>query len=134
MNLVEEMKCEVDQPLETILPTASEVCLDFISQLLAFDHTKRISAADALYHPYIVGLSDKVWETVASTPFSWDFDRFEPTRAALKDRVYLEIARLHPDILARDAAQLVKTGRGHLLQGDDEDAAPHTTTTSASTE
>jgi mitogen-activated protein kinase 1/3 len=134
MNLVEEMKYEVVQPLETILPNASEVCLDFITQLLAFDHTKRISAADALYHPYIAGLRDKVWETVASTQFSWDFDRFEPTRSALKDRVYLEIARLHPDILARDAAQLVKTGRGHLLQGDDEDVVPHTTTTSASTE
>jgi len=122
--MVEEMRCEVDRPLESLLPDASQVCLDFLHQLLAFDPTKRISASAALYHPYIVSLSDSVWETVAPTTFSWDFDSFEPTRSALKDRVYLEVARLHPDILARDAAQLVATGRGHLLAGDDILEAP----------
>merc|ERR1719502_2257041 len=112
------MLCQEGQPLESVVPTASEGppgCLDFIRQLLAFDPNTRISASAALSHPYLKDLGDPVWETVAPRPFAWDFDNFEPTRAALKDRVYLECARLHPELLARDAAHLATTGRSGLI-------------------
>jgi len=116
MTIVEqEMRCQVEQPLEQSLPNASQVCVDFIRQLLAFDPTLRISASAALYHPYLADLIDPVWETEAPRPFNWDFDHFDPTCDALKDRVYLECARLHPEILARDAAHLAASDRSHLL-------------------
>jgi mitogen-activated protein kinase 1/3 len=116
MSMVEAMQRDViPQPLEGMLPSASKVCLDFIHKLLAFDHTKRISAEAALEHPYIDALRDPPAETVASRAYAWHFDCFEATPQALKDRVYVECTRLHPDIVARDAAQLAASGRSYLL-------------------
>jgi mitogen-activated protein kinase 1/3 len=126
MTIVEQEMCQqvCSQPFESFFPNASEVCIDFIRQLLAFDPTVRITAAAALSHDYLADLCDPVWETVAPKPFAWDFDRFEPTGAALKDRVYIECARLHPEILARDAAQLAASDRSHLLAEAAELMAP----------
>lgn len=86
------------KPLEDRLPKASEDCLDFVRKLLSFDHTQRISAAGAIAHPYVAHLADAKGETIAEKTFNWDFDRFEPTKQALKDRVFEECARLHPEI------------------------------------
>jgi mitogen-activated protein kinase 1/3 len=116
MSLVEAMQRDViPKPLDSLLPSASQVCLDFLHELLAFDHTKRISASAALEHPYIDSLRDAPYETVAPRAYAWNFDCFEATPQALKDRVYVECTRLHPDIVARDAAQLAASGRDYLL-------------------
>jgi len=78
------------------LPGVTEVCLEFLRELLRIDPEKRISAADALHHPYIVHLSNPQDETVAPEPFAWDFDDFEPTPEALTERILAEYVRLHP--------------------------------------
>mmetsp|Transcript_83686 Transcript_83686/g.270803 ORF Transcript_83686/g.270803 Transcript_83686/m.270803 type:complete len:406 (-) Transcript_83686:46-1263(-) len=116
-----QLPAKPPQPLESRVPTASEACLDFVCQLLAFDPTRRISAAGALAHAFLAKLSDPAGETTARAPFSWDFDHFEPTRQALKDRVYAECARLHPEVIARDAEWLSGRGFRHELLAD---AAP----------
>jgi len=85
------------------MPTASETCVDFARCLLAFDPNQRISASDALAHKFLETLRDPLEETTARKAFPWDFDDFKPTRQAVKERVYVECARLHPEIIARDA-------------------------------
>lgn len=97
-------------PLGECMPTASELCVDFARCLLAFDPNQRISASDALCHKFLEKHRDPVEETTARKAFPWDFDDFVPTRQALKERVYVECARLHPEIIARDA--------GHGLLSD----------------
>jgi mitogen-activated protein kinase 1/3 len=118
-NKVPEVRGMVDvlklpeQPVKTLLervPNASETCLDLMSGLLAKVPTERISAADAIAHPYLAHLHDTQGETTAPKPFPWDFDTFDPTRRNLKDRVYAECARLHPDIIVRDQEWLSKRG------------------------
>mmetsp|Transcript_57502 Transcript_57502/g.168379 ORF Transcript_57502/g.168379 Transcript_57502/m.168379 type:complete len:424 (+) Transcript_57502:78-1349(+) len=105
LRLVESLNLpeQPSKPLEQCVAGASEHCLDFLRRLLTFNPTQRISAGGAIAHPYLVHLSDPLGETTAPEPFAWDFDCFEPTKRALKDRVYAECARLHPDILQRDA-------------------------------
>jgi len=102
-------------PLEQRVPNASGTCLDLVRKLLDKVPTNRISASDAIAHPYLAHLHDPAGESVAPRPFSWDFDRFEPSTRALKDRVYAECARLHPEIVTRDRDWLA--ARGFLPQG-----------------
>lgn len=90
-------------PLEHCMPTASDVSVDFARCLLAFDPNQRSSAADALAHKFLEKHRDPAEETTARNAFPWDFDNFKPTRQAVKERVYVECARLHPDIVTRDA-------------------------------
>ncbi|CAE8591969.1 unnamed protein product [Polarella glacialis] len=101
-----------DMPLEARLPNATENCLDLLRKLLDKVPVRRISAAGAIAHPYLAHLHDPAGETDAPRPFAWDFDRFEPSKRALKDRVYAECARLHPEIVARDKEWL--SARGFL--------------------
>jgi len=88
------------EPLEARLPGASEACLDFVHELLTFDPTQRISTCDAITHRYLEHLREPAAEFSAPAPFAWDFDRFEPTKTALRDRIYAECTRLHPKIAA----------------------------------
>lgn len=101
-------------PLEKRMPAASNICVDFARGLLAFDPNQRISASDALAHQFLEKHRDPLEETTARKPFPWDFDDFTPTRLALKERVYAECARLHPEIIARDAERGLLTEQ--LLQ------------------
>lgn len=39
-------------------------------------------------------------------PFDWSFDGFRPTTSAVKERLYRECARFHPEILDREASAL----------------------------
>jgi len=103
------------KPLEARMPEASELCLEFVRRLLTFDPNGRISAADALAHKYLERLRDTFAEVDAARPFAWDFDRFDPTERALKDRIYAESARHHPEILSRDAELIKQRGMASML-------------------
>lgn len=102
--------------LQEVMPRASEPCLQFVRLLLMFDPDKRISAADAVAHEYLEHLRDPMAEVEATRAFAWDFDRFEPTERALKDRIYAEVARHHPEILTRDAEVIETRGMAPMLQ------------------
>ena len=52
-------------------------------------------------HEYLARYRPKVPPTLPD-PFDWSFDGFKPTSAAVKERLYLECSRYHPEILARD--------------------------------
>lgn len=96
--------------LQERLPNASQIRLDFVKRLLEKVPTQRLSVAGAIGHPYLDHLRDPEGETTADQPFSWEFDHFEVTPRALKDRIYLECARRHPEIVARDQAWLAQRG------------------------
>jgi len=90
-------------PLESSLPQASAECLQLSRSFLSFDPNRRITAKDAIAHAYLAHLRNPMGEKLAEKTFSWDFDRFEATTDAIKERVYDEVAHYHPEILARDA-------------------------------
>jgi len=98
------------KPLKDKLPAVSEGCLDLLQSLLTKDPSKRISASNALAHPHLALLHDPAGESTACSLFAWDFDDFQPDKQALKDRVYAECARLHPEILTRDSDWLRSRG------------------------
>mmetsp|Transcript_71440 Transcript_71440/g.127448 ORF Transcript_71440/g.127448 Transcript_71440/m.127448 type:complete len:508 (-) Transcript_71440:32-1555(-) len=97
-----EAAAACEHRLEQLVPEVEEQCVGFVRKLLTFNPALRISASDALAHQYLEHLSDPTGETTAREPFAWDFDNFEPTKQALQDRIYMECARFHPEILARD--------------------------------
>lgn len=85
-------------------------CLDLVTKLLDKVPNTRISAADAIAHPYLAHLQNAEAETVAEQKFDWTFDQFEATGRALKDRIYAECARYHPEIVERDAEWIRRRG------------------------
>jgi mitogen-activated protein kinase 1/3 len=105
-----QLPAEVDKSLESRVKGISKPSLDFVRRLLEKVPTRRISAAEAITHPYLEALRDDAGEMTARQSFSWDFDEFDLSVQALKDRVYVECARLHPEIVARDSKWLSARG------------------------
>lgn len=105
----------VVKPIEERLPQHPKEMLELMRLMLEFDPNKRIPAADAIQHAYLAKLRDPLGELDAPRRFDWDFDKFDAKPRALKDRVYAECARLHPEIIERDAEWL--QGRGFMPRG-----------------
>lgn len=88
-------------PLESLYPRATPLCLDLARGLLRWDPVHRLTAAEAQEHGYLVAYMPKVPPTPPQD-FDWSFDGFRPTSAAVKERLYLECSRYHPEIFTRD--------------------------------
>ncbi|KAL7068708.1 protein kinase domain-containing protein [Cryptosporidium serpentis] len=116
------------------------LAIDLLNKMLCFNPKKRITVDDALMHPYFNGIyvgnnkscsdvkdstdnTDKKWiankgNLVSNSTIDWSFDKFEPTKRLLQNKIYEEIADLHPEILIRDFQHLNSLGinipRKHL--------------------
>jgi len=83
-------------------PRAPRACLDLLRALLTWDPARRLTAAEALDHEYVRRYR-KEEKAGSPEPFDWGFDGFKATQSAVKERLYRECARFHPEILQRDS-------------------------------
>jgi len=89
-------------PFGTLYPQASRACLDLLRGLLGWDPARRLTAAEAQEHEYLRNFRPKE-KPIPPELFDWSFDGFKPTTSAVKDRLYRECARFHPEMLQRDS-------------------------------
>ena len=80
-------------PLSERFPNAPAGACDLLSRLLEFDPSKRISAADALLHPFLKPLHDLNTEPTAE---KFDFSFESASDAELKGLLEAECCRFHP--------------------------------------
>jgi mitogen-activated protein kinase 1/3 len=84
-------------PLKLIFTKASDVALDLLEKLLAFNPVKRITVEEALKHPYLEPYHDPEDEPTAEMipEEFFDFDRNKETlgKEELKGLIWREIMR-----------------------------------------
>jgi mitogen-activated protein kinase 1/3 len=88
-------------PLKSLFPKTSDLALDLLEKLLAFNPVKRITVNEALQHPYLEPYHDPDDEpTAAPIPEEFfDFgkakgkDKNDLTKEDLKELIYDEIVR-----------------------------------------
>ena len=113
-------------PFEKLFPQANSMAIELLRATLAFDPAKRITAAQALEHPYFEKYHDPEDEPVCNDKFEFDFVRashppatvaqwltfvalvcaqeFEKSKAAVplsvwQERVWEEIQHFHPEVV-----------------------------------
>lgn len=64
----------VKVPFQQIYPRATPAAIDLLEKMLDLDHTKRITAEQALEHPYLAAYHDSDDEPVHSHPFDFSFE------------------------------------------------------------
>ncbi|MCO5594230.1 hypothetical protein L7F22_048257 [Adiantum nelumboides] len=77
-----------------ILPLA----IDLMQKMLTFDPSMRISAEEALAHPYMAKLHDEADEPTCPTPYVVEFDELSLTEKEIKDLIYEESMQYYPQL------------------------------------
>lgn len=101
-TMLESMRAPDTPRLDAMFPSASSEALDLLSKLLQFNPEKRISAEEALRHPYCAQFHNPTDEPIASGLISIPID--DNTKYSIteyRDRLYLEIVKRKKEIRRR---------------------------------
>lgn len=69
--------------------------VDLLEKMLVFDPTKRITAADALAHPYLALYHDSTDEPVSEVKFDWNFNDADLPVSTWRHMMHSEILDFH---------------------------------------
>lgn len=98
-------------PLERfsqLFPCAEPSLLDLLGRFLQFDPRKRLSAAEALMHPFLEPYRQAPEENLPTPEIEMNFDCGETHTDELRELVWDEVLRYHPE--------LPTSGRGRSFQ------------------
>lgn len=120
-TMLESMRAPETPRLEAMFPTASAEAVDLLSKLMHFNPDKRISADEALLHPYCAQFHNPADEPTALETITIPID--DNTKYSIseyRDRLYLEIVKRKKEIrrrmkekeAARAAAKAAKAHQG----------------------
>jgi len=99
LNYVRKMDKLEPTPWHEVFPTASEKAIDLLSKMLVFNPADRITAAQALEHPYFAKFrkADKVLPIKKTAQvFDTSFEKLLRTEEYLRDMFFEEMAKFRP--------------------------------------
>ncbi|RAL12714.1 mitogen-activated protein kinase mpkC [Aspergillus homomorphus CBS 101889] len=79
----------------SLFPGADAQAVDLLAKMLVIDPDKRISAEEALEHPYLAVYHDPNDEPVAETMFDWSFQEAVYSTDEWKIMIYSEVVDFH---------------------------------------
>ncbi|XP_057977987.1 mitogen-activated protein kinase homolog NTF3-like [Malania oleifera] len=86
-------------PFVQLFPEADPLAIDLLERMLVFDPSKRITAADALQHPYMFDLYDTSCDPPAPAPLNLQINENLGERV-MREIMWREMLHYHPEVAA----------------------------------
>jgi len=126
VKLVLKMPHKVKRTWVDVLPDGNPSCLDLLGKMLVYDPNARITAAEALEHPYLKELHNPDEDDMAHIPFDFDWEHeVGLTVDDVKKLIHDEIAAMNPPVEAPTAAMASTTLETKKNPVDEETAVVH---------
>lgn len=98
-NFIASVPRQPKTEFSMLFPQASEASLDLLSKMLEFNPSRRISASEALKHPFFQGLHDPVDEPCCPN-FQLDQSSLDSfTKEELRQIMLQEMLHFHPELV-----------------------------------
>lgn len=94
-SYVRSLPSKAAEPFAALYPQAEPSALDLLGAMLRFDPRERISAYQALEHPYLAKYHDADDEPVCVPAFDFEFDRQPMSKEQIKEAILTEIQDFH---------------------------------------
>ncbi|KAK2876889.1 hypothetical protein Q8A67_020985 [Cirrhinus molitorella] len=94
-SYVRSLPSKAPEPLAALYPQAEPSALDLLGAMLRFDPRERVSACQALEHPYLAKYHDPDDEPVCVPAFDFEFDRQPMGKEQIKEAILAEIQDFH---------------------------------------
>ena len=92
-NILQQIKVKPKRDFTSIFPNATNDAVDLLEKLLCFSPKQRISASEALEHPYFEDIHTFNDYDFASSSFDYSFEADATSIPAIRHMLYDEIAR-----------------------------------------
>lgn len=90
-SYVRSLPLKAPEPFSVLYPQAGPAAIDLLGAMLRFDPRERISACQALEHPYLSKYHDPDDEPVCVPAFDFEFDRQTMGKEQIKEAILAEI-------------------------------------------
>ncbi|KAL4920882.1 mitogen-activated protein kinase mpkC [Aspergillus aurantiobrunneus] len=90
-RMMQSMAKRNSRPLKEVLPAAEDAAINLLENLLIYDPDQRLSAEQALKHPYMAPYHDPTDEPAAAQKFDWSFTDADLSADTWKIMIYSEI-------------------------------------------
>uniref|UniRef100_A0A8C2ENJ2 Mitogen-activated protein kinase n=1 Tax=Cyprinus carpio TaxID=7962 RepID=A0A8C2ENJ2_CYPCA len=94
-SYVRSLPSKAAEPLAALYPQAEPSAMDLLGAMLRFDPRERISACQALAHPYLAKYHDADDEPVCVPAFDFEFDQQPMGKEQIKEAILAEIQDFH---------------------------------------
>lgn len=103
-NFIRNLPQKMGTNLDELFPHVQDEARDLLTKLLVFNPDKRITADEALKHPFFASIRDPEYEVEAGFKFNFDFERNDIDIEELKDMIFDEMKTFHPEFDEKNSA------------------------------
>lgn len=96
LNYLSKLEKKEKANFKQVFENIPNDCLDLISKMLVYSPKKRITADEALLHPFFIDLYDEEDDKTAKL-FDFSFEKSIKTTEDVQKMIFEEILKLHPN-------------------------------------
>ncbi|KAE8135898.1 kinase-like domain-containing protein [Aspergillus pseudotamarii] len=95
VEIIRSLERREPRPLQSVIQNLDDSARSMLERMLTLDPQERISAEEALQHPYVRMYHDPTDEPIAEERFDWVFNGGEFDKEMLKDMIFMEVLHFH---------------------------------------